>query len=454
MPAFSRLIDRPLDQTPGFDGVFWGMSLGLWVAGIVAACFWPSLALSGFSPLSVMRSDFFKKRSPVSLRHALVVFQFACSTILILVVLTVVRQLHFLQNHDKGLSLDQVVTMRMPNTNWRQDSLNRPKLALLQEQIAQVPGVQSVAASSIVPAMGISSIEGTSTGLYWIRNQSASANATTYFLNIGKGFLETYNIRMAAGQYYSAANEGAENDNILINEAARKMLGFPSAEAAIGEEIAFRNNTHPLKIHGVIADFHIESLKEPTRPTLYYCQRQVRNGYLSLKIKASDATAVMAQVQPIWQRIWPESPLEWKFLDAHFNAQYRLEQQLGRVFGLFSGLAILIACLGLLGLAAYTAERRVKEIGIRKVLGASVTHVTGLLAGDFLRLVVIAVVIASPIAWYFMQQWLSSFALHIELSWWMFVVAGICALLIATLTIGIQSIRAALANPVKSLRNE
>jgi putative ABC transport system permease protein len=233
------------------------------------------------------------------------------------------------------------------------------------------------------------------------------------------------------------------------------MLGFSNAEAAIGEDIAFRRNPDGrMKIHGVVADFHIESLKEPTRPTLYYCQKNVRNGYFSLKIDAPQAAEVMARVLPIWQRTWPESPMDWQFLDKKFDAQYRSEQQLGQAFGLFSGLAMVVACLGLLGLAAFMAERRTKEIGIRKVLGASVAGITGLLAKDFLQLVLLAILIASPIAYFLMDKWLADFAYRIDLQGWIFVAAGVLAIVIAFLTVGAQSVRAALANPVESLRGE
>jgi putative ABC transport system permease protein len=454
MPVFSKMLDRPLNITPGYDLTFWGIAASLWLTGILTACLWPAISLSSFSPLAVLKRDIFHKKDGLGLRQGLVVFQFACSTILIIAVMTISKQLDFLKNHDKGLSLDHIVTMRMPTTDWRLDSLNRPQMEAMKNEILQVPGVQFVAASSIVPSIGIGSIEGTSNTLYQVQNSAVSAQATTYFVNIEKGFLETYNIPMAAGRYYEAPNEEALSENLLINEAARKMLGFPTAESAVGAEIAFQRSRHPLKIHGVIADFHIESLKEPTRPTLYYCYTFIRNGYLSMKINSDDIPALMARIRPIWQRFWPESPMDWQFLDEKFDSQYRAEQQLSWAFGVFSGLAILIACLGLFGLATFTAEQRIKEIGIRKVLGATVAGITGLLAKDFIKLVILAVVIAIPVAAYAMQHWLMDFAYRIDLQWWMYAAAGIIAVAIALLTICFQSIKAALANPVKSLRSE
>ncbi len=454
MPVFSKMLDRPLDISPGFDLVFWGIVASLWGLGILAACLWPAVSLSSFSPLAVLKRDFFHPKDGLGLRQGLVVFQFGCSTVLIIAVMTIATQLNFLKNHDKGLSLEHIVTMRMPTTDWRMDSLNRLQMEAMKNEIMQIAGIQSIAGSSIVPSMGIGSIEGTSNALYQVQNSAVSAQATTYFVNIEKGFLETYNIPMAAGQYFEAPNEEALSDNILINEAARKMLGFPTAESAVGAEIAFQRSRHPMKIHGVIADFHIESLKEPTRPTLYYCYKYVRNGYLSMKINTTDIPALMSRIKPIWQRFWPESPMDWQFLDEQFDSQYRAEQQLSWSFGLFSGLAILIACLGLFGLATFTAEQRLKEIGIRKVLGASVLGITGLLAKDFIRLVILAIVIATPVAGYAMQHWLMDFAYRIDLQWWMFAAAAILALAIALFTIGFQSVKAALANPVKSLRSE
>jgi len=456
MPVFSALVDRPLAVLPGYDGTFWMLAAGLWATSVVAASFWPALSLSGFSALRTLKGNFVQtKREKMGARHGLVVFQFACSMVLLVAVFTIRSQLSFLKKHDKGLSLDQIVTLQMPKNDWRLDSINAPKMSYLKQELARISGVKSVAVSYMVPGIGVTTLEGTSNRLTWVGNPAASGQGTTYFLDVEKTFFETYGIRLLAGGVFDSPNDEASAQNVLINQTALKMLGFPSAEAAIGQSVVFeRSPEYLIRIHGVVADFHIESLKEPTRPTIYYCRKWLRSGYVSLKLATENTADVLAQVQPLWQRVWPETPLEMKFLDDQFNAQYRTEQQLGHVFGLFAGLAVLIACIGLFGLATFTAEQRTKEIGIRKVLGASVAGITSLLAKDFLKLVVIAIFIASPLAYYCMQRWLADFAYRVDMQWWMFAVAGAAAAAIAFLTVGFQSVRAALANPVKSLRSE
>ena len=456
MPSFSALVNRPLAAIPGYDGIFWCMAAGLWLLSVVAASFWPAFSLAGFSAIRSLKGFFPKtQRGKISTRQGLVVFQFACSMVLLVAVFTIQSQLNFLKKHDKGLSLDQMVALEMPKNDWRLDSINGPKMSYLKQELARISGVKSVTASCIAPGMGVTTLEGTSNRLSWVGNPTASGRGTTYFLDVEKNFFETYGIRLLAGAVFDAPDEAAAFQNVLINQTALKMLGFPSAEAAIGQDVAFeRSPEHRIRIQGVVADFHIESLKEPTRPTLYYCRKWLRSGYLSLKLETARSTEVLAQVQGLWQRVWPETPLEAKFLDEQFNTQYRAEQQLGHVFGWFAGLAILIACIGLLGLAAFTAEQRTKEIGIRKVLGASVSSISNLLVRDFIYLVFWAIVIGSPIAYYLLQKWLNDFAHRIELEGWMFAAAGLTAVAIAFLTVGFQALKSALANPARSLKND
>jgi putative ABC transport system permease protein len=455
LPVFAHWMGRPLDRVPGFDATFYLSALGLWASGIVAANLWPAIAMSGMSVLGIFKEKAIGKNDQPYLRKALVVFQFACSVVLIVAVLVIYGQLSFMKKHDKGLSLDQMLTLRLPKNDWRLDSVNHIKMDAMKREVSQLAGVQSVAASYMVPGVGINTLEGTSNPMVWSRNPSASAQGTTYFLDVEKAFFETFGIRLLAGQVYDPPSPEASDNNIMINEAAMRMLGFASAEAAIGEEIAFsRNPDRRMRVHGVVANFHIESLKQPPKPTLYYCRPWLRSGYLSVKTSTPDAPALMAALVPVWQSYWPECPLEWQFLDQQFDAQYRSEQQLGEVFGGFAGLAVLIACLGLFGLAAHTAERRTKEIGIRKVLGASVASIAALLANDFLKLIAVAIVLAVPVAYFLMEKWLADFAYRIQVQWWMFAVAGLASVVIACVTIGFQGVRAALANPVKALRSE
>jgi putative ABC transport system permease protein len=456
MPSFSAWLGRPLHELPGYDELFWALCAGLWISGLGLACLWPAIAQSRLSAALMGKADFFRRRERPVLRHGLVVFQFACSTALIGVVLVVQRQLNFMERHEKGISLTRVAVLPAPNFDWRQDSLNRRKMAAFRQEITALSGVERAAVSDAAPALGITTLAGTSTQVYWAeRPGSGTGQSTLYFFNAEKDFFATYGARLLAGELFVAQDDRAVFQQVVINETCRKMLGFPSAEAAIDEEIVMAGSENQrVRVKGVVADFHLESLKAPVRATFYYLHPQLTGGFISIKLTGGSPAATLAAVEERWRRFFPETGFSPVFADAAFAAQYLAERRLAQAFGLFAGLAVFVACLGLLGLAAYTAERRTKEIGIRKVLGASVAGIAGLLAKDFLKLVLVAIVLASPVAYYAMQQWLADFAYRITLQWWMFAAAGLLAVGIALLAVGAQSLRAALADPVKSLRNE
>jgi len=376
--------------------------------------------------------------------------------VLLVAIITVYRQLQFLQHHDLGLSIDQMLVVKAPLHDFNQDSVYRNKFTVFRAEAAQLAGVRHITTSSVVPGDGLNEIGGTSSGVYW-KKRVTGEKQTFYFVSIDEDFVKTYGIRQLAGAGFRA-NEPQWRSNYIINKAALNALGFPSAEAAVNESLVFggsQDTRAPAsRVVGVIDDFHIESLKLPTRPTLYMCAPSNRMAYYSFKLDASRIQASLAGIDHLWKRLYPDSPFDYFFLDQKFDEQYRAERQFSALFGLFTGLAILISCLGLFGLATFTAEQRTKEIGVRKVLGASVASIVTLLSKDFLKLVLIAIVIASPIAWWAMTKWLQDFAYKIDIEWWVFALAGLLAVGIALLTVSFQSVKAALMNPVKSLRSE
>jgi putative ABC transport system permease protein len=461
LPQFSGFIGRPLGAQ-AFDNLFWLSVVGLFAVGVLASCGYPALALSRFAPLDVLNGSGSPFRGLGGrgreglLRRVLVVFQFGCSAALIFALVVVGKQLRFLEGHDKGLSLDQIVAVKTPPPDWNQDSLNRLRLTALKHEIGQISGVNSVTASSVAPSLGISTISGTSSGLVLAKKPSEVRSGTIYIVDAEPGFYETFGIRFLAGQPYRAPDLSRELDHVVINRKMMELLGLPSPEAAIGEEIAYANNpgNYHMKIEGVVDNFHIETLKEPARPTIYPCIQDVRNGFVSVKLDAAQAQPILASMERAWKQSFPESPFEYWFLDEQFALQYQSEAQLGKAFGLFAALAIFIACLGLFGMSTYAAAQRTKEIGVRKVLGASVSGIVGLLAKDFLKPVALGVLLAMPLAWYFMDKWLQDFAYRIDIHWTVFAQAGVVAIVVATFTVAIQSGKAALANPVKSLRSE
>jgi putative ABC transport system permease protein len=456
MPTFAKVVACPLLEYPGCDLKFWAIGFGMLISGISLAALYPSLHLTTFQPALSLKGTAKTGKGLLGLRQVLVVLQFVCSIALIVSLLTVKKQLQFLHNHHLGLSLEQVMSIKPPVFNWQEDSINRRRTAALKNRLAQIPGISHLASSEIVPGLGISSISGTSDGVYWERKPSAALRTPIYFVNADSAFYPTFGIRFVAGQFPgSGYDERQANEHLIINEAACKAIGFANPEEAIGQRLAYDvNSDYRMTIHGVVADFHIESLKEPARPTLYFCQNSVNGAYLSIKTKHPDLQGTLAKVQAAWQQVFPEQAFDYVFLDQNFDAQYRTEERLGKVFALFSALAIGIACLGLLGLAAYLALRKRKEIGVRKTLGARVIDIVGMLSFSFIRLVLVAAVVACPLAWYLLDKWLNNFAYRIDFPWLVLPLACFLALLAATLVVGSLSFRTALENPARSIRTE
>src|SRR6185436_5378273 len=275
-------------------------------------------------------------------------------------------------------------------------------------------------------------------------------SSSLYNMGVDTTFFDTYGMKLAAGRFFSKDFPTDSTKAVLVNEAAVRTFGWENAENAIGKR--FGKGDDATSVIGVIKDFNFESLHKPVEALLIYYARG--GNRLSLKIDARHADEAINHLQKTWRSSVPGIPLEFAFVDESIEKQYGNEQKMQGIFYGFAGLSLLIACLGLFGLSIFVVERKVKEIGIRKVLGASVPGIVGLLSKDFLKLVIIAAVIASPLAFYFMHEWLKDFAYRINIGWWVFVASGIVALLIALLTISFKAVKAAIANPVKSLRTE
>lgn len=454
LPWFGQLINRPLQLSAGgFDGRFWLPAVGVFSAMTLVAGLYPAVMLSGFAPSQALRGRL--SGGGIRLRRVLVVLQFAFSTALVFGVIVVGKQVHFLKKHDLGIQLDQLVAIKAQTGGGRNDTLAARRLALFKQACAQLSPLKGVAASDVAPGLGLNAVSGSSQPIRWVK-KADFAKATSYFVNTDEAFFALYGVKILAGKPELFPDRERRFSHVAINRAMLEILGFPDAQSAIGEQIAFENaeNDAKITITAVLDNFHIESLKTPPKATLYYCFPPEELDYLTVKISPEGMENALAQMQRSWAVIYPEQPFRYWFLDDHFAAQYKAEGQLSHIFGLFAGLAICISGLGLFGLVAYHTERRRKEIGVRKVLGASVAGIAGLLARDFLKLVLVAIAMAAPIAYWGMQRWLDNFAYRIDIQAWMLAVAGLIAVLIALLTVGVQAIKAALANPVQSLRNE
>ncbi len=437
LPLFNQLAGKQV-SSPFFYHPSYIISLFFIAAGIgIIAGIYPALVLSSFQPVAVLKGRFATGTKGIILRKGLVVFQFTISIILIIGTVIVYTQLHYMRSQDLGFSKDQTIVIDA-NGDKNKDAF--------KESLASVPGVLATSFSSTVPGGGVN------TAYSKVENKAGDMQTTSldiYFVDFD--YINQYKIKVIAGRAFSKDFGTDTTQAMVINESAVKLLGYSSPDQAIGKK--FDQWGRKGKIIGVVKDFHYVALQSPIKPL---SMRIEPDGYqvLSIKVATNNLPATIKSIQSKWNQIIPNRPFDYTFLDESFDKQYRGEDRFGNLFFNFAILAIFISCLGLLGLASYSTIQRTKEIGVRKVLGATVSNIVNLLSIDFLKLVLLSFVIASPVAWLFMHKWLGDFAYRTDLSWWMFVIAGIAAVIIAFGTISFQAIKAAIANPVKSLRTE
>lgn len=426
---------------PTFAGGIAAMAL---FVGLLAGLY-PAFSLASFQPASVLKGLSKTKTGGIRLRQGLVVAQFALSAMLLVGTAVIFRQLKFMQTAALGFEKEQVVTVDVnPALTGNYEAF---RTALLDN-----PLVKSVGRSSRIPSGRLlDDLGGTAVQL---QDSVVPSSATLKYLAVDFDFVPTYGIEMAAGRNFSRDFPTDTTQAFMLNEAAARQIGWKTPADAIGKILRYGGRTDT-KVVGILKDFHFENMHERIVPMIMFIPRNPDFFHgISLKINASDVPGALAHLQSVWQKYSPDYPFDYRFLDDRLTQQYESEQRQGSLFTVFSGLAIFIACLGLFGLATFSAQRRIKEIGIRKVLGASVMGVILLLSKEFLQLVLIALVIATPVAYLGMSQWLDDFAYRVDIGWPVFVLAGVIAISIALLTVSFQSIKAALSNPSKSLRSE
>ena len=404
--------------------------------GLLAG-FYPALVLSSLKPSAVLKGRFITGNRGNMLRKALVLVQFSLSIGFIIMTIIVYNQLNYMRSQNLGFSKDQMMVI---NTE------GDPGKTAFQESLKGVPGVLSTSLASSVPGSENPVVH---TEIENNKGDMQVAPLDVYFVDWD--YVSQYKIVMAAGRSFSRDYQTDTTQAMLINETAASMFGYRSPDQAIGRRFSLLGREG--RIVGVMKDFHFHSLQQEIKPL---CMRIEPDGcYLvSVNVSTRDLPKTLSAIENKWKIAIPHRPLIYYFLDEFFDKQYRSEERFGRLFLYFAILAILISCMGLLGLSSYSTIQRTREIGVRKVMGATVPDIVNLLSRDFLKLVCISFVIASQIAWWFMYEWLQDFAYRTVISWWVFVSAGLLSLLIAVITISFQAIKAAIANPVISLKTE
>jgi putative ABC transport system permease protein len=440
LPSFNVLAGKEIAYNIFYTGtVGWFMLIAMGV-GLLAGIY-PALVLSSYRPVLVLKGAFSSSNKGLLLRRGLVVFQFVITIVLIAGVMIIYNQLLYLQASDLGFKKEQQLVVEFDGTDQMKE-----KWIEIKRQMSNVPGVSGVTFSSAIPGSSHSSAY---SNMEMKNGDMQASNINLYFVDYD--FLKQYQIQILAGRGFSADMATDSTQAMVVNEAVVSSLGYSKPEEIIGKK--FSQWGREGRVIGVIRNFNYHSLREKVSPLTMRIEPEAFSA-LSLTVKTGDIKRTVASIESIFNRFKPDGRFEYYFVDEAFDKQYRGEYRFGRLVLTFAILAIFLAALGLLGLVSYIVIQRTKEIGIRKVLGASVGSILFLLSSDFLKLVIIALLVATPLAWYLMYQWLQDFAYRIDIHWWVFLLAGSIAVLLALATVYIQTVKTALTSPVKSLRTE
>ena len=419
-----------------YDLAVWKAASLAILGTLVASSIYPAFLLSSFRPVESLKGKIIPGVGIASLRKGLVVFQFAISVILLIGTLVMSRQMHFIRQKDLGYDKSYVFTVQLPGEVGNH-------LDAIKNELKNNPAILNVAASDAYNFLDV----GSSTGdLDW-PTRPPKMNMMISQVSADQDFIPTMKIKFLEGRNFAGTT--ADSSYYILNETAVKKMDLKPPY--VGQQISFHDRKGTIK--GVVRDFNFHSLKDNISPLIFFTFWNERN-ILYVRTTGSNAQRAIATVEKQYKKYGSETPFSYNFLDKRFEMQYKTDERTGMLFNVFATIAIFISCLGLFGLATYTAQVKIKEIGIRKVLGASVAGIVKLVSREFLTLVIIAILIATPLAWWIMTRWLQGFAYRVTISWWIFAISAMLAILIALLTISFQAIKAAIANPVKSLRTE
>lgn len=438
LPTFNQMSDKALSFN--LDTFMWllpsALALTL-VIGLLAGSY-PAFYLSSFNPVKVLKGKFSVGFRGTHLRSFLIVVQFTISLFLAISTLVIYNQLNYIQTKNLGYERDQVVIIKNVSV------LNN-QAQVFKQQVKKLASVQNATLTGFLPTED----ERLITALFPSLPPDPKEVVLTEFWSVDDEYIKTLNMQVLKGRDFSK-DLATDSGSIIINEAAARLFNFPDP---LNQSLyRWSGKLMEYRIVGVIRDFNFNSLRENVTPVAMILSEH--RGALAVRVNSTNLPGLLSQMENLWRSFSPNQSFQYSFMDSDFDASYRAEQRIGEIFISFTMLAIAIACLGLFGLSAYAAEQRTKEIGIRKILGASVVTILNMLSKDFVKLVIISIVIASPAAWLFMQKWLQNFAYRVDIHWWIFVLAGLASLLITFITISIESIKTAMGNPVKNLNSE
>ncbi len=440
LQPISRLLDLPLSKDVFYSPAIILFLLILIVSVSLLAGFYPSVVLSGFNPINALKSRQGARSSRgISLRRALVIFQFVIAQGLIIGVIIMVRQMNYFNSGSMGFDKDAIVTVSYP---W--DSTVSRKIVFLRDQLVQMPGIKDVSFNSSPPAT-----DNNNWTEFKFDHAAKSSELYTIVKWVDPQYIKLYGIPLVSGRNFisDTAHE------FLINEELMRKLGYREPEKILNKEIDLWDGFVKGPIVGVVRDFHSTGFKDNYSPVLFSTSKNSYNN-AAIKLRSDHAPVTLKAIEKLWNQEYPDYVFEFQFVDEAVNGFYKQETELFQLYKIFAAIAIFLGCLGLYGLASFMAVQRIKEVGIRKVLGATVNNIVALFSREFIILIGIAFLIASPIAWYFMNKWLQDYTFRIDISWWVFLVAWLLAAVIALATISVQAIKAAMANPVSSLRTE
>jgi putative ABC transport system permease protein len=451
-PVFRHLSGQPLLPNALAGTAWWLIFLGLIAVGSLLSGIYPAFVLASFRPVAVLKGKFQSSGHGQVLRKALVIFQFGATVVLIISMCTVYMQIQFMRKQDLGMNINQTLVLTGGQIDVP-DSVFRQSTEALKTELNKNPAITSVSRSEALPGVDLQELS-TGTILRVGQSREEDRGYLYYFYSVDADYVPTMNMTLVAGRNFE--NGMSNQDHVIINEETAKLLGYNSAEEAVGSKVTFnlRGDPSGSTVIGVLRNFHFRSPKEGHLPMFFYYNEPADYFAIQLNTTADDLDDVISSVNAAWKQVYPNTVFNYFFLDEKYDQQYRADSQFGGVITAFSGLIIFIACLGLFGLSSYTLTQRTKEIGIRKVLGASVTQIVRLVSMDFIRIVLIAALIAVPIAYFAMESWLSGYYVRVNLNAWIFLFAVGVILLLTAITVGFQTVKTAVANPVESLKDE